>query len=114
VTASNPAGSADQTSDPISFFKVGEAKRNRKRGTAKLPITLPDPGTLGVAGPGAKVVGTGPVSAGTVTLLLRARGRKRHKLETRGRTKLSLTITYAPTGFPASAQTTKVRLRKKR
>jgi DNA-binding beta-propeller fold protein YncE len=114
VTASNPAGSAAQTSDPVAFFTVGKAKRNKKRGTAKLPITLPDPGTLGVTGSGAKVVGAGPVSAGTVKLLLRARGRKRHKLETRGRAKLSLTITYSPNGLPPSTQTAKVRLRKKR
>jgi DNA-binding beta-propeller fold protein YncE len=114
VTASNPAGSAAQTSDPFAFFKVGKAKRNRKRGTAKLPITLPDAGTLSVTGSGAKVVGAGLVSPGTLKLLVRARGRKRHKLETRGRTKLSLTISYSPTGLPSSTQTAKVRLRKKR
>jgi len=112
VTASNPAGSAAQTSDPFAYFRIGKARRNPRRGTAKLPLTLPDPGTLTVAAAGAKVSRTGSVPAGPVKLLIRASGRKLHKLKRTGRAKLRLSIAYSPDGFPTSTQTAKVRLRK--
>jgi DNA-binding beta-propeller fold protein YncE len=113
VTASNPAGSASQISDPFAFFTIGKAQRNPRRGTAKLPVTLPDLGTLTVAAAGAKVIGAGLVLPGTVKLFVKAKGRKRQKLERAGRAKLKVSITYAPDGFPPSTQTAKVRLRKR-
>jgi hypothetical protein len=54
---------------------------------------------------------TGSVPAGTVKLLIRASGRKRHRLKRTGRAKLRLSIAYSPDGFAPSTQTTKVRLR---
>jgi hypothetical protein len=54
---------------------------------------------------------TGSVPAGTVKLLIRASGRKRHRLKRTGRAKLRLSIAYSPVGFAPSTQTTKVRLR---
>jgi hypothetical protein len=113
VTASNPAGSASQTSDLFAFFAIGKARPNARRGTAKLPITVPDPGTLTVAGPGARTAAVKTVSAGTVKLLVRARGPKQRKLLRKGRAKVSLSIAYAPVGFPPSTQTAKLRLRKR-
>lgn len=113
VTASNPAGSASQTSAPFAFFKVGKARRNARRGTAKLPITLPDPGTLSVSGPRAKLIGGGTIAAGTVRVLVKARGAAARKLARKGRAKLRLSISYAPIGLPASTQTARVRLRKR-
>jgi DNA-binding beta-propeller fold protein YncE len=113
VTASNPAGSASQASDPFARFMIGKARRNRRRGTAKLPITVPDPGTLSITGRGVKAGGTRSVPAGTVKVLVKAKGRKRNKLEAKGRAKLMLSIAYAPAGFPPSTQTAEVRLRKR-
>ena len=113
VTASNPAGSVSQASDPFAYFTIGKARRNKRRGTAKLPVTVPDPGTLTVTGAGAKAGGTRSVSAGTVKVLVKAKGHKRRKLDAKGRAKLRLSIVYAPTGFPPSTQTAKVRLRKR-
>jgi hypothetical protein len=103
VTASNPAGSASQESEAFAYFSIGKAHRNPRRGTAKLPITLPDPGTLN----------GGPVSAGTVRLPIKAKRRKRHRLEATGRVKLKLSITYAPEGFAPSTQTVSVKLKKR-
>jgi hypothetical protein len=113
VTASNPAGTASQTSEVFSFFKVGKAKRNRKRGTARLPITVPDPGTLSIVGPGARISRIKTVSPGTVRVLVKAKGRKRRKLDRNGRAKLLLTIGYSPVGSVPSTQPVKVRLRKR-
>jgi DNA-binding beta-propeller fold protein YncE len=112
VTASNPAGSAAQTSDPFAYFTIGRARRNTRRGTAKLPLTLPDPGSLTVTVAGAKVSRTGSVAGGTVKLQIKASGRKRHKLRRTGRANLMLSIAYSPVGFAPSTQTTDVRLRK--
>jgi hypothetical protein len=103
VTASNPAGSADQESQAFAFFGIGKARRNPRRGTARLPVTLPDPGTLNGR----------PVSASTVKLLVRAKGRKGRKLEATGRAKVRLVLNYAPAGFAPSTQTATVRLRKR-
>ena len=48
VTATNVAGAASQTSEPLSVapsnhFKFGKLKRNKRNGTATLHVTVPDP-----------------------------------------------------------------------
>lgn len=113
VTASNPAGSASQSSRPFAAFRIGQARRNARRGTARLPVTVPDPGTLTLTGAGARTSIVNPASAGAATLVIKARGRKRRKLNRKGRATLTLAVAYVPNGLSPSSETIAVRLRKR-
>ncbi len=55
----------------------------------------------------AKAVGPGPAR-----LLIRAKGRKKAVLDRAGKVKLSIAITYTPTGGTAGTQRLKVKLKK--
>src|SRR5262245_33196376 len=46
---------------PSNRFSFGKLKRNKKKGTAKLPVTVPGPGTLTYAGKPKAVSGPGTV-----------------------------------------------------
>ena len=68
--------------------------------------------------PRVKSAGAAHASATTVNapgaaqLLIRAKGKKKRKLNETGKVKLNLAITYTPTGGDASTQSTKVKLKK--
>jgi hypothetical protein len=115
VTASNAVGSASQTSAVAAVFKVSRANRNKKKGIAKLRVSLPGGGTLVVSGRGYKAVTKSVIAAGTVKLTIKARGRFLRKLKKTGRAKLRLTFSFLTSspGGAAAVQTKSVALRKK-
>lgn len=100
-------------------FTLGKATVKKKKGTALLPVTVPGPGTLALSGGGikAKTAG-GPVAvrsvvaAGTVSLKVKATGKKGKTLNSRGKVKVTPKITYTPTGGDTASKSTKVTLRK--
>jgi hypothetical protein len=102
--------------DPTNTFSVGQAVRNKKKGTALLTVELPNPGDLAAAGKGAKVtIGAAPataVSAGQLTLKVKAKGKKRRTLEATGKVKVRLSITFTPTGGSPRSEQIKVKLKK--
>lgn len=115
VTATNAVGSASQASALAAIFKVGKAKLNKKKGTARLPVSLPGSGTLKVSGKGCRAVAKSVAAAKTVKLTIRAKGKFLRKLNRSGRAKLRLTfnlLSASPTAFDA-VQTKSVVLRKK-
>jgi Glycosyl hydrolase family 26 len=92
-------------------FKIGRPVLNARKGTARLPVTLPGAGTLILAGSGVSTTAaTGP---GTLTIQVRARGRKQGVLNRSGHVALKLTLTFVPTGGDPSSQTTTLRLKKR-
>jgi hypothetical protein len=104
---------------PTNKFGLGKAKRNVKKGTARLPVTGPNPGTLALAGKGVKAArGGANVSAttltapGTVELRIKAKGKKRRTLEEAGKVKVKPKITFTPTGGDARTQSIKLKLKK--
>jgi hypothetical protein len=97
--------------DPTNSFTVGGVTRNKKKGTATISVTVPNPGDLTGTGAGATI--SKAAQAGTVQLLIKAKGKKRKTLNSTGKVKLSPTITYTPTGGDPSSQSVKVKLRKK-
>ena len=105
--------------EPTNSFALGPITRNRKRGTATLEATVPNPGDLIVGGKGVKSAGGGTavsstaVSGGPVKLTIRARGKKKHLLSETGGVKLNVAITYTPTGGAPNTDATKVKLRKR-
>jgi hypothetical protein len=101
---------------PVNAFTVGKP-RAKRNGTAVVQVDLPNPGDLSVRGKGVKgsasAVKATSVGAGTVKLVIRAKGKKKGKLARTGRVKVVPTITYTPNGGAATSQTTKVKLRRK-
>jgi hypothetical protein len=114
-----PPGGAAAT--PSNQFSFGKLKRNLKRGTAKLTVVVPGPGTLTLRGkglvkqrPAAGALASKVVSAaGKVKLLIKSKGRKRKKLNATGKVKVKPMITYTPTGGSANSKTKRVKLKKR-
>jgi hypothetical protein len=101
-------------------FTFGKTALNKKKGTATLTVDVPNPGELTGSGKGVKVasaagaVTSKTVSApGAVTLTIKAKGKKKRKLNETGKVKVKPTITYTPAGGDPSAQSIKVKLKKK-
>jgi hypothetical protein len=103
---------------PSNTFSLVGIRRNKKKGTATLTFNLPNPGDLAGSGKGAKVASTGAVTskavpAGAAALLVKAKGKKKRKLNETGKVKLNLAITYTPTGGDPGTKSVKVKLKKK-
>ena len=84
-------------------FSFGKPKLNRKLGTAKLPVTIPGPGTLVLGGEGVVGQKKTLTAAGTVNLLVKAKGKKKDLLAT-GKVKVNVKVTYVPTGGTANGK----------
>ncbi len=103
--------------NPTNSFVAGAVTRNKKKGTATLAFNLPNPGDFSGSGQGAQVASTGAVTskavpAGIATLVVKAKGKKKRKLNEKGKVKLNLAVTYTPTGGDPSTQSVRVKLKK--
>jgi hypothetical protein len=104
---------------PDNTFTFGGTTRNKKQGTATLKVNVPNPGELTGSGKDVKVAGAAVISKtvtapGDVKLTIRAKGKKKRKLNATGAVTVTPKITYTPTGGDPSTQPTKLKLRKKR
>jgi hypothetical protein len=102
---------------PANTFTLGTVQRNKKKGTATLAVTVPNPGTLALSGKGVKTASGAVTSkavpqAGEVTLVIRAKGSKKRKLNETGKVKLNLQVRYTPTGGATTTQSIKLKLKK--
>jgi hypothetical protein len=120
----NHNGLGDDTQDPdtsschSNAFTFAGVTSNKKKGTATLNVNVPEPGELIGSGNGAKVAAAGAtiskaVTPGTAQLLIKAKGKKKRKLHETGKVKLSVAVTYTPTGGKPNTQSIKVKLKKK-
>ena len=100
---------AGVTPPPENDFSLGKASRNKRRGTAVLPLTLPGPGAVSVGGNGVKPANL-QSAGGAVALPVAAAGGKKRKLKRRGSVKLGVEITFTPTGGSANSETAQVKL----
>ena len=100
--------------EPTNAFALGPITRNKDKGTATLEVTVPNPGDLTVGGKGVKSAGGGravtskAVGGGPVKLTIRAKGKKKRKLNDTGKVKVKPKITYTPTGGAPNTQSRKV------
>jgi len=104
--------------NPTSTFTLGALTRNKRTGTATIAVKVPNPGELTVAGrgvksPNAAITGKQVLAPGRVLLLIKAKGRKKRKLNSTGKVKVRPAITYVPAGGGANTQSMKVRLMKR-
>ncbi len=102
---------------PDNVFSLGGIQRNKKKGTATLTVNnLPNPGELTASGKGVNAAGAAVVSKavtpGTASLLIKAKGKKKRKLNDTGKAKLNAAITFTPTGGDPRTQSLKVKLKK--
>jgi len=104
---------------PSNAFRFVRVKRNRKKGTARLTVNVANPGTLAVSGKGVKTAGAAGAitaksvpAAGDVELLIKAKGRKKRKLNETGKVKVKPKVTYTPTGGDPSTQSRKLKLKR--
>jgi hypothetical protein len=102
--------------EPTNTFTLGKAKLNKKKGTATVTATVPNPGELTGSGGGAKVaagaVTSKTVTAGQAKLVIRAKGKKKTTLNETGKVTVKPKITYTPTSGALSTQSIKVKLKK--
>jgi hypothetical protein len=116
--ATNPPATSSPPATPSNVFTLGTTQRSKKKGTATLNIMLPNPGELTASGSGVTVTSAGQatiaqaVSAGPARVLIKAKGRKKAKLNRTGEVKVAVAITYTPTNGTANTQTVKVKLKK--
>jgi hypothetical protein len=98
---------------PSNAFSLGKPKLNRKKGTAREPVTVPGPGVLTLAGKAVAPTSLPVGAAGAVNLTVRAKGKKRRKLNRVGSAKVKFTVTYTPTGGTPNSLSRKLVLKKR-
>ena len=103
-----------------SPFALGNPRLNKRRGTARLPVTVPAAGTLSLAGKGVATQSSPRAGAamkvadaGTVDLLVKPKGGTRGKLNRSGHVKVKVNVTFAAVfGKPVTAQA-RIKLKKR-
>jgi hypothetical protein len=105
---------------PLNEFSFGKTTRNKNRGTAKLVVGVPGPGTLALTGKGVKaqrpardaVASKAVTAAGKVSLAIRPKGKVKQKLNDTGKAKVRVKVTYTPTGdLPGVPNTQRKRIK---
>jgi hypothetical protein len=99
--------------NPTSTFTLGAGTRNKNKGTATITANVPNPGELSVSGRGVKVPNAAVTSKqirapGRVRLLIKAKGRKKRKLNSTGKVNVRPEVTYIPSGGGVNTQSMKV------
>ncbi len=90
-------------------FLIGRPRLDRGRGIARLPVTVPGAGRLGLTGAGAD---ERVVEAGTVLLRVRPGNAGKSRLERNGALWVKLTVTFVPDGGVPNGKNLWLRLRK--
>jgi hypothetical protein len=97
-TGSTGTAAADITILASNDFRLGELKRNKRRGTAILTVEVPGPGGVLLFGKGLKRASKRAAGPGDVRLLVKAAGKPAKRLRKRGKTKLKLRVRFSPDG----------------
>ena len=98
---------------PSNDFSIAKPKKNTKRGTADLFVTVPDPGKLELKGRGLKPVTKAISKAGTTKLRVAATGSAARKLSAAGALKVVAKVTFTPEGGEAKAKSQRIKLVRK-
>jgi hypothetical protein len=93
--------------------QFGKVSRNRKKGTATLPVTVPGPGTLTASGKGLKPFQTTTSGSGILDLPVKSKGAKRRALNDKGNAKVSETVSFTATCGATGESVSKIKLRKR-
>jgi hypothetical protein len=100
--------------EPTNTVTPGALTVRKKKGTAIQTISIPNPGQLSYFGTGVNVTGPASVGApGDIQVMVRATGKKRKKLNRKGKVSVSFGTTFTPNFGAAGITPTKLTLRKK-
>jgi hypothetical protein len=94
-------------------FQIGKPTKNRAKGTARLPVTIPGAGVITLRG--ARVIARRRDVAGgrTLRLLVAARGPAKTRLNRTGTARVKVRVTFTPTAGNPRTKTRFIRLRKR-
>jgi hypothetical protein len=98
-------------SKPSNKIGFGKVKLNKVKGTAKLTLVLPGPGSVKLIGKGVKKVVKSAKAAGNLSIPVVALGKAKATLGTTGTVKLALKITFTPVGGSANTQSHPLKLK---
>ena len=73
---------------------TGKVVKNTKKGTARLTVTVPTPGSIVVTGPGIKKVSGHATAPGPVQVLIAPKGKARKTLKATGKVTVTVKITF--------------------
>jgi subtilisin-like proprotein convertase family protein len=102
--------SAEVTIGPDNEIKFGKLKKNAKKGTAKLFLTLPGPGKIITRSKQVKRVKKTFKKGGKAAILLKPKGKALGQLLDEGSAKVALKITFTPVDGSALTSTRKAKL----
>jgi hypothetical protein len=99
---------------PSNAFRFGKLKRNKKKGTARLIVTFPGPGTFSLTGKGVVAERSAAVAgAGNAALTIKPKGKWKRVLLRKGKVKVKIALTFTPSGGEARTATRVVKLVKR-
>jgi hypothetical protein len=93
--------------------QFGKVRRNRKKGTATLPVSVPVGGTLVGSGKGLKQIQITASQAGIVDLPVKPKGAKRRTLNAAGKAKVLENVSFTASCGTAGESASKIKLRKR-
>lgn len=101
---------------PSNVVVLGKPTFNKNKGTARLPVTVPGPGTLTIADVKTtkkriKAKTLTATAASTLILPVKPTKSARTTLKNKGKLKLKVAVTFTPTGGFAAAVTRKLTLK---
>ena len=100
---------------PSNDFSIDSVSRDRKHGTATVMMSVPNPGMLTISGKGLKKRPAKNIAvAGMAQFNVAAVGKRKQKLERRGKVAMSPNLTFSPAGGDSATQTFTVKLLQRR
>jgi len=97
---------------PVNTVSAGKPKLNKKKGTAQVPVTVGDAGTLTLSGKGVKTRKATTSGAGSKKLTVKPKGKTSGKLNSTGAAAVKVKITFTPNGGASSVTKKKIKLKK--
>jgi hypothetical protein len=99
---------------PSNEFRLGNAKRNKKRGSAKLTVNVAGPGELKLAKTkDVKGQRERAEQSGKLKLSVKAKGKTKKRLKKRGKAKVKAKVTYTPDGGASDIKRKNIKLVKR-
>lgn len=96
----------------INTVSAGKPKLNKKKGTAKVPVTVGDAGTVVLSGKGLKRKRATFGGPGSGKLTVKPKGKTSRKLNSTGKAAVKAKITFTPNGGTPKTVTKKIKLKK--
>jgi hypothetical protein len=107
------AGGPQPSNPPPNEFSLGKARRNEKKGTAKVPADVPGSGDLVLAGKGIRPAAKDAAGAGEVKLPVKPTAKTNKRLNQKGEAKAKVEVTFTPTKGCPNTESKKIKLVKR-